>query len=89
METKYEVINLETKVISPVIEMFFGNTEEQYTDVTFIEDGLDKKIRFSNINNQGNLLNDQYAIRQVDGDTPNEDGTVTDEGVEVPNEQTN
>ena len=85
METKYEVINLETKVISPVTSMIFGNTEEQYTDVTFTEQGEEKTIRFSNIGNQGNLLNEFYAIRQEDGDTPNEDGTVTDEGVEIPN----
>lgn len=85
METKYEVINLKTKVISPVTSMIFGNTEEQYTDVTFTEQGEEKTIRFSNIGNQGNLLNEFYAIRQEDGDTPNEDGTVTDEGVEIPN----
>ena len=86
METKYEVINLETKVISPVTGMTFGNTEDQYTDVTFTEQGEEKTIRFSNIGNQGNLLNEFYAIRQEDGDTPNEDGIVTDEGVEIPNE---
>ena len=86
METKYEVINLKTKVISPVTSMIFGNTEEQYTDVTFTEQGEEKTIRFSNIGNQGNLLNEFYAIRQEDGDTPNEDGTVTDEGVEIANE---
>lgn len=85
METKYEVINLETKVISPVTKMFIGNTDEQYTDVTFTEQGEEKTIRFSNIGNQGNLLNEFYAIRQEDGDTPNEDGIVTDEGVEIPN----
>jgi len=83
METKYEVINLETKVISPVTSMTFGNTEDQYTDVTFTEQGEEKTIRFSNIGNQGNLLNEFYAIRQEDGDTPNEDGIVTDEGVEI------
>ena len=86
METKYEVINLETKTISKVTGMTFGNTEEQYTDVTFNELGEEKTIRFSNIGNQGNLLNEFYAIRQEDGDTPNEDGIVTDEGVEIPNE---
>lgn len=85
METKYEVINLETKVISPVTSMTFGNLEDQYTDVTFTEQGEVKTIRFSNIGNQGNLLNEFYAIRQEDGDTPNEDGIVTDEGVEIPN----
>jgi len=85
METKYEVINLETKVISPVTGMTFGNLEDQYTDVTFTEQGEEKTIRFSNIGNQGNLLNEFYAIRQEDGDTPNEDGIVTDEGVEIPN----
>jgi len=86
METKYEVINLETKTISKVTGMTFGNLEDQYTDVTFTEQGEEKTIRFSNIGNQGNLLNEFYAIRQEDGDTPNEDGIVTDEGVEIPNE---
>lgn len=85
METKYEVINLETKTLSKVSSMFIGNTEDQFTDVTFNELGEEKTVRFTNEGNQGNLLNESYAIRQEDGDTPNEDGTVTDEGVEVPN----
>jgi 5-methylcytosine-specific restriction endonuclease McrA len=85
-QTNYQVINLDTKEISKVTGMTFGNTEEQYTDVTFTEQGEEKTIRFSNIGNEGNLLNESYAIRQEDGDTPNEDGTVTDEGVEIANE---
>jgi len=85
MQTNYEVINLDTKVISKVTGMTIGNTEDQYTDVNFTENEEAKTIRFFNIGNQGNLLNEEYAIRQEDGDTPNEDGTVTDEGVEVPN----
>ena len=46
----------------------------------------EKTIRFTNKDNQGNLLNEFYAIRQEDGDTPNEDGIVTDEGVEIAKE---
>jgi len=85
-DTKYQVINLETKTISNVTGMTFGNLEEQYTDVTFNELGEEKTIRFTNKDNQGNLLNEFYAIRQEDGDTPNEDGIVTDEGVEIAKE---
>lgn len=85
MDTKYQIINLDTKTISSVTSMTFGNMEDQYTDVTFNELGEEKTVRFSNVGNAGNLLNESYAIRQEDGDTPNEDGTVTDEGVEVPN----
>lgn len=82
---QYEVINLETGVVSPVTEMVIGNTEDQYTDVTFFENGEDKVVRFTNTGNEGNLLNDKYAIRQVGTQlTPNVDGVVTDEGVEVP-----
>jgi len=86
METKYQVINLETKEISVVTGMLFGNTQDQYVEATFTESGEEKTVRFSNINNEGNLLNEFYAIRQEDGDTPNDDGKVTDEGVEIPNE---
>lgn len=83
-EIFYEVINLETGAVSPVIDMLIGNTEDQWTDVTFIEGGLDLKVRFSNEGNQGNLLNEKYAIRQVGTQlTPNSDGVVTDEGTEV------
>ena len=87
---QYEVINLETKeVFSATIS---NNVDEQYTDVTFFENGEDKVVRLvwevkpvTNLGNEGNLLNDKYAIRQVDTQlTPNVDGVVTDEGVEVP-----
>ena len=81
---QYEVINLETQEVSQVTDTLIGNTDEQFTDVTFFENGEDKVVIFSNIGNEGNLLNDKYTIRQVGTQlTPNSDGVVTDEGVEV------
>lgn len=62
---KYEVVNKKTGEVSKVSVMSFGNTDEQYVDAT-TEGG--QTIRFSNINNEGNLLNDEYEIREVPSD---------------------
>lgn len=83
MNTMYEVIEKATGIMTITSDMTLGS---DYVEVT-INKGYEgeKVVRFSNENQQGNLLNDDYSIRQV-GDqlTPNNDGVVTDEGIEVP-----
>lgn len=81
MSVQYEVINLETKEVVPASIATIGNVTDEYTEVSFVENGEEKTVRFSNIENEGNLLHEQYAIREVGTQlTPNVDGVVTDEG---------
>ena len=83
-QVQYEVINKLTGEISPVSDMIFG---EGYVDVTIGTVSGVVGVRFQNPNKDGNLVheNDQWAIRQVGTDlTPNDDGVVSDGGVETP-----
>ena len=79
MQTQYEIINIDTKEIIEATNMTIGDG--------FVTFGtVNGEVRFENPLNDGNYSNDTYVARQVETkETPNQDGTVTDEGVEVPN----
>jgi hypothetical protein len=57
----YEVFNKETWVVSPVVSMTIGDTFVEAT----IETG--EVITFANPEASGQLSNDQYLIRQIEG----------------------
>lgn len=81
MPTQYELINIETKEIVPTTAIEIGTGYVSFT----LESG--EVVRFENPLNDGNLENDTYVARQVETQqTPNNDGIVTDEGVEIANE---
>lgn len=93
MPTQYEVIDINTKEVLPVIGMSFGDANEDGVyDVTARvrkADGTEEDLLFTNAGHEGNLIdeetsNDLYVIRQTGKQlTPNNDGVVTDEGKEV------
>lgn len=79
MPIKYELINKTTAEVYPVTGLSFGDGE-----VTAAAEGIENVV-FSNINKDGNLENDVYSIRQIGTHlSPNNDGVVTDAGLEVP-----
>lgn len=81
MPTQYELVNKETGEIVPTSAIEIGVGYVAFT----LETG--DVVRFENPLNDGNLENDTFAARQVETkQTPNNDGIVTDEGVEIANE---
>ena len=81
MPTQYELVNKETGEIVPTTALEIGTGYVSFT----LENG--EVVRFENPLNDGNFENDTFAARQVDThQTPNNDGIVTDEGVEIANE---
>jgi len=86
MQTKYEVLNKETGIWTPVLSVAIGNEE-----VTFSTDTED--VTFSNEGAIGDLQNDTHSVRiidtkgQADGSgSVNDEGqnTDTEEVIEVP-----
>lgn len=82
----YELVNKATGEVVPVTDLIFGDGES--TDCVIAETALGA-VRFENAAKEGNLVdtdnsNPDYAIRQVGTHlTPNEDGVVTNDGVEL------
>lgn len=75
-----EVINKSTGEVLPVISTAIGNSDEQYIDLTVEGDAI---LRFSNIGNEGNLLNDEWEVREVPessgAPTPSVEGEISTE----------
>jgi hypothetical protein len=62
--TQYEIYNKETQeVLTGMPHVFGGEGEDSYVTFT-LEDG--EEITFANPNQQGQLENDKYLIRQAD-----------------------
>jgi len=81
MPTQYELVNKETGEIVPTSAIEIGVGYVAFT----LETG--DVVRFENPLNDGNFENDTFTARQVETkQTPNNDGIVTDEGVEIANE---
>ena len=75
-----QLINKDTKETFSVVEEIYGGD----TFTARIEvNGESTLVEFTNTGLEGNLENELWAIRQEDGSTVNNDGTVTNEGVEV------
>lgn len=79
MPVEYEVINKVTKEISPVSNFVMGQDFVEVTKNAGTEG--EEVLHFSNEGQKGNLLHEEYVIRQVGSQlSPNGEAVVSDEG---------